>query len=250
MRRSDRRSRHRSPGPTSTTPASLSPRNQATACRTAGVPGGVAGDRGGGGAGVGERGDLDRLLVVAGAAARPRRQPAGRDDRQLAVGDLDVAQPGQHPQPGGEQRRRRRAGAPAAMTHLGEGGVGVGQPRLRPRPRPGRRRARRSAAAASASRAAAAASPGSARSTSAAPSPAKAIARGAGDRWAAPSGEGDQRLRRGSTAPGCGPRPCPGPTAPGPTSRRGPARRSSAGRSRAGCGRRRLASCAWVRKVR
>ncbi len=99
----------------------------------AGVPAAVAGHRGGGGAGVGERGDLDRLLVVAGPwRRRAASPPTGTTDSRPSViwmsrSQVSIRRPAASSGPSPSRW-------PAAMTHLGERGVGVGEALLRPRP--------------------------------------------------------------------------------------------------------------------
>ena len=198
------------------------------------------------GAGVGEGGDLDRLLVEprAGLARAASRRPASPTGGRRRSRRRAASRSSRRPSP--QRARRRRAASPAASSDLGEGGVGVASGAARGQGQAGSvarvadRRARR--------RASRPAAPGvvrvARRRTSAAPSAAKAIARGHGERRRRPRSKatsalapdpGDRAAGRGGAQP---------PERPAPAVARPPARRSSAGRSRAGCGTRPSASWA------
>ena len=172
----------------------------------------------GAGAGVGERRDLDRLLVEAGRRSS-RAAAADRRHREVAVAGLDAAG---SPAAAGRVASHGRVAASAAGEQqcLGDGAVAVASGAVSGHGQPGRQRGRpdRLATASSSSRARPArrARPSS---TSPAPSAANAIARGCGERAAPRCGS---RRARGPASPASAhaPRRHPGPTERGPTSRR------------------------------
>src|SRR5216683_2835399 len=99
----------------------------------AGEPGPVTGDGRRAHARVGQRGDLDRLLVEA--RARLARPPSsGRHHGQVAAAGLDQQEPVEHPQAGVEERVT--AQFPAGQDdRLGDRRVRVAEPWGWPRPR-------------------------------------------------------------------------------------------------------------------